>query len=169
MKTGMKRLMMCALVGLSGGALAQEAAPEAAAHEPQKVPSAEGIKDTWNYFYKGQGQGPVLVDARLCTEVGKDGPNKFECTVEVPAEGIKANTQVMVWQAYLLPQGDSAEDVMVQTKQGSVVRETKDVKLKGEGWRTRQWTGIRLGKAGEWTVSILRGDQVLKTFNVKVL
>ncbi|ATB30688.1 hypothetical protein [Melittangium boletus] len=173
MKNGLRKLTrnltLCALVTLGAGAMAQEAAPEAPANEPQKVPSAEGVKDTWNYFYKGQGQGPVLVEAKLCTEVGKEGPNKFECTAEVPPEGIKANTQVMVWQAYLLPQGETVEDVMVQTKQGSVVRETKDVKLKGEGWRTRQWTGIRLGKAGEWTVSILRGEQVLKTFNVKVL
>jgi hypothetical protein len=167
MKNGLTKLMLCAAMAVGGNTMAQEA--EAPAHEPQKVPDAEGIKDTWNYFYKGQGQGPVLVDAKLCTEVGKEGANKFECTVEVPAEGIKANTQVMVWQAYLLPQGDSAEDVMIQTKQGNVVRETKDVKLKGEGWRTRQWTGVRLGKSGEWTVSILRGDKVLKTFNVKVL
>jgi|GEM_PF-541081 len=173
MKNGLTKLTTklaaCALVVLGASAMAQEATPEAPAHEPQKVPSSDGVKDTWNYFYKGQGQGPVLVEAKLCTEVGKEGANKFECTAEVPAEGIKANTQVMVWQAWLLPQGDTAEDVMVQTRQGTVVRETKDVKLKGEGWRTRQWTGIRLGKAGEWTVSILRGDQVLKTFNVKVL
>jgi IS4 transposase len=58
---------------------------------------------------------------------------------------------------------------MVQTKLGNVVRETKDVKVKGEGWRARQWTGVRLNKAGDWTVNIMRGDQVLKTLSVKVL
>ncbi|ATB35524.1 hypothetical protein CYFUS_000937 [Cystobacter fuscus] len=164
----LKKLAMCALMAWGGGAMAQDAAPAPAA-EPVKAPSADAVRDTWNYFYKAQGQGPVLVEARLCTEVGKEGPNKFECTVEVPAEGVKANTSVMVWQSYLVPQGDSIEDLMVQTKQGNVVRETKDVKVKGEGWRSRQWTGVRLSKAGDWTVSILRGDQVLKTFNVKVL
>ena len=169
MMQGLKQLTMCALVAVGGQALAQDAAApaEAPAHEPVKVPDARGVLDTWNYFYKGQGQGPVLVEARLCTEVGKEGASKFECTVEVPAEGVKANTTVMVWQAYLLPQGD-AEDIMVQTKLGNVVRETKDVKVKGDGWRSRQWTGVRLNKAGDWTVSILRGEQVLKTMNVKV-
>src|SRR5689334_7402681 len=105
----LKKLAMCALMAWGGGAMAQDAAPAPAA-EPVKAPSADAVRDTWNYFYKAQGQGPVLVEAKLCTEVGKEGPNKFECTVEVPAEGVKANTSVMVWQSYLVPQGDSIED-----------------------------------------------------------
>ncbi len=170
MAGNLKKLAMCAVVAFGGVAMAQDAAPEAApAHEPVKAPSSDAVKTTWEYFYKGQGQGPVLVEARLCTEVAKEGPNKFECTAEVPAEGVKANTTVMVWQSYLVPQGDTVEDLMVQTKLGNTVRETKDVKVKGEGWRARQWTGVRLNKAGDWTVSILRGDQVLKTISVKVL
>ena len=83
--------------------------------------------------------------------------------------GFKAGTTVMLWQSYLVPQGDSIEDLMVQVKQGNVVRETKDVKIKGEGWRSRQWTGVRLNKAGDWTVTIMRGDQELKSIKVKVL
>ncbi len=170
MAGNLKKLAMCAVVAFGGVAMAQDAATEAApAQEPVKVPSSDAVKSTWDYFYKGQGQGPVLVDAKLCTEVAKDGPNKFECTAEVAPEGVKANTTVMVWQSYLVPQGDTVEDLMVQTKLGNVVRETKDVKVKGEGWRARQWTGVRLNKAGDWTVNIMRGDQVLKTISVKVL
>jgi len=168
MAGNLKKLAMCAVVAFGGVAMAQDEAA-APAREPVKVPSADAVKSTWDYFYKGQTQGPVLVEARLCTEVAKDGPNKFECTAEVAPEGVKANTTVMVWQSYLVPQGDSVEDLMVQTKQGNVVRETKDVKVKGEGWRARQWTGVRLNKAGDWTVNIMRGDQVLKTISVKVL
>ena len=82
--------------------------------------------------------------------------------------GVKAGTNVMLWQAYLVPQGDSVEDLAVQVKQGNTVRETKDVKVKGEGWRSRQWTGVRLNKPGSWTVSVMRGDQVLKEISVKV-
>ena len=168
MAGNLKKLAMCAVVAFGGMAMAQEAAP-APAQEPVKAPSADAVKSTWDYFYKGQTQGPVLVEAKLCTEVAKEGPNKFECTAEVPAEGVKANTTVMVWQSYLVPQGDTVEDLMVQVKQGNVVRETKDVKVKGEGWRARQWTGVRLNKAGDWSVVIMRGDQVLKAINVKVL
>ena len=170
MAGNLKKLAMCAAVAFGGVAMAQEAEPAAApAQQPVKVPSADAVKSTWDYFYKGQGQGPVLVEAKLCTEVAKEGPNKFECTAEANPEGIKAGTQVMLWQSYLVPQGDSIEDVMVQLKQGNVVRETKDVKLKGEGWRARQWTGLRLNKPGEWTVTLLRGEQELKSIKVKVL
>jgi len=88
---------------------------------------------------------------------------------EVSAEGVKAGTPVMVWQSYLVPQGDVIEDITVQVRQGSTIRETKDVKLVGEGWRARQWVGVRFGKPGAWSVSVMRGDKVLRTLDVKVL
>jgi hypothetical protein len=165
MAGNLKKLAVCAVVAFGGVAVAQDEQP---AHEPVQVPSSDAVKSTWDYFYKGQGQGPVLVEAKLCTEVAKEGPNKFECIAEVGPEGVKAGKPVMLWQSYLVPQGDSIEDLMVQVKQGNVVRETKDVKVKGEGWRARQWTGVRLNKAGDWNVSVLRGDQVLKSIDVKV-
>jgi hypothetical protein len=166
MKKMLTRTVVCAALTLSPVALAQDAAP---ASDSTAKPGADAVKATWDYFYRGQGQGPVLVEAKLCTEVAKDGPNKFECTVEVdPDAGVKANTTVMLWQAYLVPQGDSIEDIMVQTKQGTTVRETKDVKVKGDGWRARQWTGVRLNKPGTWTVSVMRGDETLKEIQVKV-
>ncbi|RYZ33519.1 MAG: hypothetical protein EOO71_41775 [Myxococcaceae bacterium] len=167
MKSMFNGSVLCAVLGVATVAGAQEAAAPAA--ETVKAPSADAVRDTWNFFYKGQGQGPVLVEAKLCTEVAKDGPNKYECTAEVGPEGIKANTTVMLWQSYLVPQGDSVDDISVQVKQGATVRETKDVKVKGEGWRARQWTGVKLSKPGAWTVVIMRGDQVLKEVPVKVL
>jgi hypothetical protein len=127
-----------------------------------KPPSADAIRDTWNFFQNGKGQGLVLVDLKLCTDIAKDGPNKFECATEIGADGVKAGTNVNVWQAYLLPQGDLIEDLTVQLKQGNTVRETKDVKVKGESWRTRTWTGVRIAKPGEWTISVMRGEQLLK-------
>ncbi|MCY1046459.1 hypothetical protein OV208_34460 [Corallococcus sp. bb12-1] len=167
MKSVFNGSVLCAVLGVATVAGAQEAAAPAA--ETVKAPSADAVRDTWNFFYKGQGQGPVLVEAKLCTEVAKDGPNKYECTAEVGPEGVKAGTSVMLWQSYLVPQGDSVDDISVQVKQGATVRETKDVKVKGEGWRARQWTGVKLSKPGAWTVVILRGDQVLKEVPVKVL
>jgi hypothetical protein len=110
-----------------------------------------------------------LVDAILCGEVAKEGPNKFECSAPLdPSAPLKAGATVWLWQSYLVPQGDTVEDLMVQVKQGSVVRETKDVKVKGDGWRARQWTGMRLTKAGDWSIVLMRGDKVLKTLNLKV-
>ncbi|RKH15219.1 hypothetical protein D7V97_00985 [Corallococcus sp. CA053C] len=170
MKSLINGSVLCAVLGVATVAGAQDAAaPAAPAGEAVKAPSADAVRDTWNYFYKGQGQGPVLVEAKLCTEVAKEGANKFECITEVGPEGVKAGTSVMLWQSYLVPQGDSIDDLTVQVKQGATVRETKDVKVKGEGWRARQWTGVKLAKPGAWTVVIMRGDKVLKEVPVKVL
>jgi hypothetical protein len=170
MKKMLTRSVVVAALSLSSAALAQDQdAAAAAPATPMDKPDAAAVKATWDYFYRGQTQGPILVEAKLCTEVAKDGPNKFECTTEVDTgAGVKANSTVMLWQAYLVPQNDSYEDLQVQVKQGSTVRETKDVKIKGEGWRARQWTGVRLNKPGSWTVSVMRGDQTLKEIQVKV-
>jgi len=148
------------LLALAGAARAQPPVPR---------PSPEAVKSTWDYYYRAQGQGPVLVELKLCLEVAREGPRRFECTVEAPAGGLKAGTPVMVWQSYLLPQGDTADDLTVQVKQGGTLRETKDVTLKGEGWRARQWVGVRFTRPGAWSVSVLRGGQVLRTLDVKVL
>ncbi|NRD43822.1 MULTISPECIES: hypothetical protein [Corallococcus] len=168
MKSLINGSVLCVVLGVATVAGAQQNEVVAPPAELVKAPSADAIRETWNYFYKGQGQGPVLVEAKLCTDVAKDGPNKYECTAEVGPEGVKANTNVMLWQSYLVPQGDSIDDITVQVKQGTTVRETKDVKVKGEGWRARQWTGVRLPKAGNWTVAVMRGDQVLKEVSVTV-
>jgi hypothetical protein len=154
-------------LSLTLGALPALAQAPAAA--PAARPSPQAVQSTWDYFYRGQGQGPLLVELKLCLEVGKEGPQRFECTQEAPADGVKAGTPVMVWQSYLVPQGDTVEDITVQVKQGNTIRETKDVRLKGEGWRARQWVGVRFSKPGAWSVTVLRGEQVLRTLDVKVL
>ena len=132
-------------------------------------PDASQVKATWDYYYRAQGQGPVLVDAILCSEIGKEGSSKYECVAPVNlAEPVKVGTALWLWQSYLVPQGDSIEDLHLQVKEGSLIRETKDVKLKGEGWRARQWSGLRFNHAGEWTLTLQRGDKILKTLSVQV-
>ena len=132
------------------------------------APSADAIKSVWEFQRKGQGGGVVLADSKLCLELQKDGPDKNECATMVPAEGVKAGTTVNLWQAYLIPNGDTIEDLTVQVKQGDTVRETKDIKpIKGEGWRTRTWTGVTIKKAGSWTLSVMRGDKVLASHTIK--
>ena len=138
-----------------------------AAREAVKVPATDAVRETWQYFFRGQGQGPVLAEAKLCSRVGVEGAQRNECLEELAAASAKAGSTVMVWQAYLVPQGDNYEDVMVQLKQGDLVRETRDVKVKGEGIRYRIATYVRLpGKPGAYTITILRGGQELRRFDV---
>lgn len=132
-------------------------------------PDPEAVQAVWGFYYGGKGLGLVLADTRLCTKINKDGPHKFECADEVDAGSVKVGTTITVWQAYLVPQGDSIDDITVQLKQGDTVRETKDVKVNGDSWRTRIWTTFRLPKPGDWTIVIARGPAVLKTLTVKAI
>jgi len=164
----MRTHLAVALAVLGSTALAQNANPVPPAASVEK-PTPEAIRSFWAYYFKGQGGGPALADAKLCLEIGKEGDAKNECVKEVPAEGVKAGTTVYLWQAYLLPQGENVEDMSMQVKLGDTVRETKDIKLKGESIRTRNWTGARLPKAGTWNLVLMRGDQTISTYTVKAL
>jgi hypothetical protein len=151
-------------LAVSGAATAQDnPAPEAAQAAPVEKPSPDAVKTFWNFYLNGKGQGVVLGDAKLCLEVAKDGPNKSDCSKEVPAEGVKPGTMVYVWQAYLVPSGDTVEDITIQLKLGDQVRETKDVKPNGGSIRYRSWTALRIPKAGKWTITIMKGAETLKT------
>ncbi len=166
----MRTLASILAVALCPIAFAQQGEAPPAQPAPSNVqkPTPDAVKSTWDFFYKGKGGGPVLVDAKPCLEIGKTGDDKSECVKEVPPEGVKAGTLVHLWQAYLLPKDEVVEDLAVQVKLGDVVRETKDVaKLKGEGWRTRTWNGVKLAKPGTWTLSVVRGSDVMQSVTVK--
>ena len=130
-------------------------------------PAPEQIKAVWDYHLKGQGKGPILVDAILCKTVEqKAADTKFECA-EPLGESVPKDTLVNVWLAFLLPKGDAVESVVVQAVLDGQVRETKDLKLKGETIRTRTWTAFSLRKAGNWEFRVMDKDKVLKTLSIK--
>lgn len=140
-------------------AFAQDAA------RPQR-PSAEAIRSFWDFYFHGQGGGAALAEAKLCVDLIREGPKKYDCTAEVPATGIKAGQKVVLWQAYLLPTGEVVEDLRLEVREGDTIRETRDIKLKGESIRTRNFTTVRIPKAGQWTLRLLRGEEELKSFRL---
>jgi hypothetical protein len=133
---------------------------------PVEKPTPEAVRTFWKFWFKGQQQGLVLADAKLCLEIGKEGDAKSECIKEVPAEGVKPGTLINVWQAYLLPQGDHVDDIVIQLKLGDQVRETKDVKAFGNTLRFRAWNALRIPKAGKWTINLMRGTETLKSWEL---
>lgn len=151
-----------AVVAVLGGSAVAFAGPPA-------PPSPEAVRAVWEFFEHGKGQGVVLGEVQLCTEITKTADNKNQCAHELPTSGIKPGTQVYVLQSYLVPKDEEVGDLTVQVKEGDTIRETKDVGLmKGSNWRVRLWSGVRLGKSGAWSISILKGTTVLKRFALKV-
>lgn len=133
------------------------------------APEPEQVRRAWYHHYFGQGRAPLLVEAKACLEVDdkKGSATRFECLR--PVEGPVPNkTTVHLWTAWLLAQGDKHEDLMVQFLHGDVVRTTRDVKLEGQSFRTRNYTGARLDKPGTWSIVLRRGDQELHRARVVV-
>lgn len=133
------------------------------------APDPEQVKRAWYHHYQGQGRAPLLVEAKPCLEVDnkKGSETRFECLR--PVEGPVPNkTTVHLWTAWLIPQGDKHEDLMVQFLHGDTVRTTRDVKLEGQSFRTRHYTGASLNKPGEWTIVLRRGEEELHRERVLV-
>jgi hypothetical protein len=129
-------------------------------------PAPDQIKSVWEHFYKGQGKGAVLADAVLCKTVEqKDKEKKYDCVEELGETAAKGDT-VNVWVAFLVPKDDKIETITVQALLDGQVRETKDLQLKGESWRSRTWTAFTLKKAGKWEFKIQDGDKTLKTMSI---
>lgn len=129
-------------------------------------PAPDQVKAVWEHFQKGQGKGVILGDAVLCKTVEqKAKETKFECAEAYGDSAAKGDT-VNVWVAFLVPKDETIETVTVQALLDGQIRETKDLKLKGESMRTRTWTAFTLKKAGKWEFKIMDGDKTLKTLSL---
>ncbi len=130
-------------------------------------PKPEDIKSTWDFFYKGQGKGPILVDSKLCLEIAADGPEKYNCETELKTGTAKIGTKINVWSSFMLPQGDETT-INVKYILNDVVVNTREAKIRGEGWRIRYWFNYEVASAGNWKITLNVGETVLSTFNLKV-
>lgn len=133
------------------------------------VPDPEQVRRAWYHHYQGQGRAPLLVEAKACLEVDakKGSDTRFEC-LRAALGPVPNKTTVHLWTAWLVAQGDKHEDLVVQFLHGDVVRTTRDVKLEGQSFRTRHYTGAQLNKPGEWSIVLRRGDQELHRERVVV-
>lgn len=161
------RLVAAALCAFALGRAASAQDAEAVKRQQNSArPSAEAVQAFWSYYFHGKGQGPLLAEAKVCLEVGKEGAQKAECIRPAPA-AVKTGTPVYVWQAFVVPQGEGATTLSVQVKHNDVVRETKDLEVKGESVRSRHWTFVRLPKPGLWTFVLMRGGEPYRTLVVE--
>jgi len=130
----------------------------------QEKPSQAEIKKVINYYYNGT--GVALGDYAICEKVESNMP------VGITEPGaLKANTTYMFWMAYLVPQNQEAQNVIIQYNQGGITRKTKNVSV-SSSIRYRTWAGLTLS-AGTWEVVVIhdKGDagiEKLATINCVV-
>jgi hypothetical protein len=68
---------------------------------------------------------------------------------------------------WLVPAGDTYEDVEVQFLHDGKLRSTQDVKLAGV-FRTRGWRSNSVTRPGAWQIRVVRGGQTLGEVSFQV-
>lgn len=117
-------------------------------------PSQEEVKKVVDYYFHGKGMGPVLLDAKFCRDIQREGDEKSECAGDLSAQAIKKGESVYVWMAYMVPQGDEAQNIIVQFENGGVTRMVKNQQVTGQ-LRFRTWLKVTFDKVGPWKVKIV--------------
>ena len=136
----------------------------------QDRPSAEAVRKVVDYYYNGQGQGVILAEHYLCTEVALEGDAKNDCRARHALPAVAQGTEMLLWMNFLVPSGDEADILVLFSRKGRV-RSTAKMAVKG-AIRYRTWKKIPTAKAGDWQVTILQEigeeDLELATFNYQV-
>lgn len=117
-------------------------------------PTAEEVKKVLDFYYHGKGMGAVLVEAKVCRDVQREGDEKNECAGDVSGQAIKKGDSVYLWMAFMSPNGEEPQPVIVQFEVNGVTRAVKNVSVSG-GLRTRNWLKYTFDKAGAWKIKIV--------------
>ena len=136
------------------------------------VPSAAETKKVLDFYYNGQGQGVVLFETLLCKEIAKEGDNKNNCSEVITNGTATKGEAVNLWMAYLVPNGEENQNIIVQFEHKGVTRMVKNIQINGS-IRYRTWRKISFNKTGSWTAKIFheKGDDtiLLNSVNITVV
>jgi len=153
----MIRNSMGALFGIIGIWMALGGAVSVAA-----APPADLVKQVIDYYYQGQNEGPVLVDATLCKVV-----HDLECKNALAGGSLPEGETINVWLQFFVPEDAVYDDIMVEYTHEGVPRRLTPYTIKGS-IRYRVVDRHKLNKTGDWKITVKKGTQALKTFNLKV-
>ncbi len=120
----------------------------------QNKPSAEDARNVIDYYLLGQGQGPILMDARFCHNVVEN-----ECADLVAPDALIKGEAYNVWFRFLVPQGEEVNGIQVEFIHDGVTQISKELSASGS-IRYRTWRFVRLEQEGDWRmkVSFRHGD-----------
>lgn len=130
-------------------------------------PTPEEAKKVLEYIYNGKGQAPVLVEAKLCRDVPKDGDNKGNCVDEITGP-LKKGDVAYAWLLFMAPDGDEAKKATVQFEVGGATVATKNMSIPGQQ-RSRTWFKNTFNKPGTWKIKVmLDGGEELGSRDITV-
>lgn len=121
-----------------------------------ETPSASEARSVVNYYYS-DATAPVLMDFKLCAGVHEEGPDQHNCTEELDADAIEADTDVHIWMNFMVPR-DATASILTQLNHDGITRRTFTRDLNG-AIRYRTWHTASFGSTGDWEITVLHeGD-----------
>jgi len=117
-------------------------------------PAPVEVKRVLDYYYHGKGMGPVLLEAKICQDIQREGDEKNECAGDITSGNIKKSEPVYLWMAFMVPSGDEPQNIIIQFENGGVTRMVKNLQVTGQ-LRYRTWVKTSLDKVGAWKVKIV--------------
>lgn len=150
--------------------LAQAEAKQAEPADNGK-PAPDEVKRVLNYYFHGKGSGPVLMEAKLCRDIKREGADKNECAGDVTTQALKKGESVYLWMAYMVPEGEETQNIVVLFDKGGVTRNVESLQVSSQ-LRNRAWLKMSLDKVGPWKLRVVRdtgaGSESLGTLDVAV-
>ena len=132
----------------------------------QPVLTPDAAKSFIDFYFNGQGQGAVLADLQICTEIVEN-----ECSDPVSPLALEMGVRYNAWMMFVVPQGDEIDDIIVQFNHAGITRVTRELSIKGS-IRYRTWRAFTPNRAGNWEIVVLQdaGTEVrtIKTTTVTV-
>jgi hypothetical protein len=127
------------------------------------APTAKMVNEVVDYYYNGQQEGPILVDAKLCKSI-----EALDCGETMDANAVPMEEPIRVWMQFFVPKGASYDDIIVEYKHEGVPRNLTAHKVQGSV-RYRLVDKFKLDKVGKWTITIKKGVSNLKEFKIIVI
>ena len=127
------------------------------------APTAKMVNEVVDYYYNGQQEGPILVDAKLCKSI-----EALNCQETMDANAVPMEEPIRVWMQFFVPKGANYDDIIVEYKHEGVPRNLTAHKVQGS-IRYRLVDKFKLDKVGKWTITIKKGVANLKEFKINVI
>lgn len=126
------------------------------------VPDADMVKEVIDYYYQGQEQGPILMEAKICKTV-----EALECVEGIEPSSFPLGETIKVWMRFLVPKGATYDDILVEYRYEGTPWRVQPHKVESS-IRYRVVDSFKLNKAGNWAITVRKGPNTLKTFDVRV-
>lgn len=134
-------------------------------------PAPDEVRRVIDYYLHGKGTGPVLMETKLCRDIKRDGVDKNECLGDITAQPLKKGESVYLWMAYMVPEGEETQSIVVLFEKGGVTRSVESLQVSSQ-LRNRSWLKMSLDKVGPWKLKVVRdtgvGSESLGTLDVAV-